>query len=153
MPAHPASLAFLPRKQRLVAFVVRLFAQVAFLVGSRLQIPLLALVLRELLELGRDHTGNLAKGRFGVFRLDSGTDVDRVQKVGTHVSLGGVGILLLLLLLATSAVRILYGHVGLHLLLVAELVLFGLLDPLLHLLLRESLVLRGQETSTTVLYK
>lgn len=72
--------------------------------------------------------------------------MDRVKKVGRHVTLGRIGVLLGLLLRASSG-RVLGGDVVLHRGRIALLVRSGFLLPLLEFLLREFLVLTSKDTS------
>jgi hypothetical protein len=72
--------------------------------------------------------------------------VDRVKKVGRHVTLGRIGVLLGLLLRASSG-WVLGGDVVLHRSRIALLVRNGFLLPLLEFLLREFLVLTSKDTS------
>mmetsp|Transcript_54223 Transcript_54223/g.131558 ORF Transcript_54223/g.131558 Transcript_54223/m.131558 type:complete len:273 (-) Transcript_54223:990-1808(-) len=130
----------------LASFVRFLLGEVTLLVSIGLGVPDRTFVGRELLELGGDHPCDVTERRLRVVRLDRGTDVDGVQEVRRHVPLGCVGVTLLLF--ALSASRVLHGNVRLHLVLVPELVLFGLLVPLDHLLVGEGLVLGRQDTGT-----
>mmetsp|Transcript_298 Transcript_298/g.674 ORF Transcript_298/g.674 Transcript_298/m.674 type:complete len:213 (-) Transcript_298:439-1077(-) len=118
---------------------------VSLLISSSLLIPLLAFIGLECLVLSRDDASNITKCSVRVLFLDSRSDVDREQKVGTHVSLGCVRVLLGLFALPTG--RVIHRDVVLHLLLVAELVEFRLLDIFLHILFTECLVLGRQNTS------
>ena len=124
------------------------FALVSNLIGGRLGFPLFALLGVECLVLRRDDTSNVAEGGFGVVLLDGRTDVNGEQEVRTHVSLGGVGVLLGLLSLSTGWVF--HGDIVLHLFLVTDLVLLSLLDPLLEFLLGEGLVLSRQDSGTAL---
>ena len=121
---------------------------VSDLVSSGLGVPVLTFIRLECLVLGRDDTSDVTERGFGVFGLDGGANVDREQEVGTHVSLGCVGVLLRLFPLTSG--RVVHGNIVLHLLLVTDLVLFRLLHPLLHFLLGECLVLGGEETGAVI---
>lgn len=129
--------------------VVFHLALVTFLVFSGLIFPDFLLLGRERLEASRDETSYIAEGRIRVFLLDRGTNVDRIQKVSRHVTLGCVGILLLLLLAA--ALRGVLGRdIVLHLASVTGLFSFSLLFPLAELLVGEFLVLTSKDTSLFV---
>ena len=123
------------------------FSLVTFLVGGGLLVPLGLFLIGEFLESGRDGTSNFSEAGIGVLSLDLGSGLDGVEEVGTHVALGGVGVLLLLLLATTG---LFHGDVVLHLLLVTDLIGLSLLDPLLHFLFGELLVLLRQEAGTVV---
>ena len=130
---------------KLMSPVLRHLSLVSCLVFGSLLVPLFALLGGQGLELSRDETGNVSERCVRVIFLDSWTGRHGVEEEGTHVTLGSVGVLLGFLLAASSGV--LHGHVVLHLFLVTELVLGSLLFPLRHLLLIETLVGSGKQTS------
>lgn len=72
---------------------------VTFFVLGGLILPNLAFAVLESLVLGRDNASNVTEGSLGIFFLDSWTDVNREQEVGTHVPFRGVRVFLRLLFL------------------------------------------------------
>ena len=111
------------------------------LVLYSLFVPLLALLVSKFLELGGNEFGNRSKGGLGILLLDGWANMDRVEEVGTHVALWSVRVLLSLFLFTTSTTKVLIirRNVVLHILLVTDLVLLGLLVPLLAFLVGKSL--------------
>ena len=131
-------------QQRCLSVVRRHLFLVALFVLSGFLVPLLPFFVTELLELFGDEPCNLAKGRFGTIFLHLGPSIHGIQEVSTHVPLWGIWILLCLLL---STSRLWGRNIALHLVLVSHLICLGLLQPFLHFLIRESLVLRRENSS------
>ncbi len=128
-------------------FIFCHFSVVTFLVRHRSVVPNLTFLLAEFLEFRRDKASNITERCFWVLFFDGRTSVNRIQEVGTHVTLWCVWILLDLLAFLSAAIWISRRNVVLHLILIAHLVAFSFLGPLFHFLLIEFLELAGQNTS------
>ena len=144
----------MPLSYLVLPLIDRHLPLVTLLILGSLLVPVRALLLGQGLEVLRNDLGNLTKLGVGVCRLDIVAGSVRVQEEAALVTLGGVGVLgLLLLFLLLGGIRVRVG-IGLevrgwlvrfHLALVTLLVLGGELVPAFLLGFGDRLELGGED--------